>query len=181
MKELILASSSPRRRELLNQVGFNFSIRHSSADESRITTKDPKEKVKQLATLKGKHVPINRHEVIIAADTVVSYQQEIFDKPKTKEEARKMITSLSGETHDVFTGVMIRSTHHEKVFVERTEVEWYVNTHEPYDKAGGYGIQNLGAVFVKRMNGDYFNVVGLPISLVVRELKTFGIHLHEHK
>ncbi|HLR71772.1 MAG TPA: Maf family protein [Pseudogracilibacillus sp.] len=185
MKKLILASSSPRRRELLNQVGLNFSVRRSYADESQITTTDPEEKVKQLATLKGRHVPIHQHDIIISADTVVSYQQKVFEKPKTKEEARQMMTSLSGEIHDVFTGVMIRSIHHEKVFVERTEVEfwplsqkeieWYVNTHEPYDKAGGYGIQNLGAVFVKRMNGDYFNVVGLPISRVVRELQTFGV------
>ena len=177
MKNLILASSSPRRQELLKQVNIPFTIRKPAIDETQITTKDPVEKVQQIQ---------NEYEVILAADTVVSYEQTIFEKPKNKEEAFNMIHSLSGDTHDVYTGVNIRSTEHESIFVERTkvvfwplsksEIEWYVSTDDPYDKAGAYGIQSLGAIFVKEIIGDYYNVVGLPLSRVVRELRKFSIY-----
>lgn len=187
-KKLILASSSPRRQELLQQVGIPFSVRKANIDESKITTSDPIEKVKQLAMLKGINVPLqNKDEVILSADTVVAYNQHIFEKPKDIKEARQMITSLSGSIHEVFTGVMVRSSDHENIFVEKTKVEfwplstddieWYVATDEPYDKAGAYGIQNLGAVLVKQIIGDYFNVVGLPLSRVVRELRKFEVKL----
>ncbi|WP_163971115.1 Maf family protein [Oceanobacillus halotolerans] len=183
---LILASSSPRRQELLHQVNIPFTIRKPNIDESQITTRDPIEKVKQLAIRKGEHVPIQgEHEVILAADTVVSYQQQIFEKPQDKDHAYKMITALSGDVHEVFTGVMIRSHKEENVFIERTkvafwplsesEINWYIATSEPYDKAGAYGIQSLGAIFVKELIGDYYNVVGLPISRVVRELSGFSV------
>ncbi|TXL67496.1 septum formation inhibitor Maf [Cerasibacillus terrae] len=183
-KKLILASSSPRRQELLNQVGISFTIRKPNIDESQIKTNDPMEKVKQLATLKGHNVPISHeNEVILTADTVVSYKQKIFEKPKSKEDAYQMISRLSGSVHEVFTGVMIRSTEESKIFVERTmvefwplkedEIDWYLSTDEPYDKAGAYGIQSIGAMFVKQIIGDYYNVVGLPISRVVRELREF--------
>jgi len=185
--ELILASSSPRRQEMLRQVGLNYTIRKANIDESIVTINDPKEKVKQLAALKGRHVTMANDEVILSADTVVAYKNHIFEKPKTKDDAYDMIASLSGDIHDVFTGVMIRSAEREHVFVEQTEVEfwqlseqdiqWYIHTDEPYDKAGAYGIQNLGSILVKRIIGDYFNVVGLPISRVVRELQTFGVSL----
>ncbi|WP_087973263.1 Maf family protein [Oceanobacillus rekensis] len=181
-KQLILASSSPRRQELLKQVQIPFTIRKPDIDESQINTSDPIEKVKQLAILKGRNVPIcSKDEVILSADTVVSYNQNIFEKPKNKEDAYQMISKLSGVIHEVFTGVMIRSIDLEKVFVERTkvefwplseeEIEWYVSSNEPYDKAGAYGIQSLGALLVKQIIGDYYNVMGLPISRLVRELR----------
>lgn len=184
--KLILASSSPRRQALLKQVNLPHQVTVSSLDETLVTIKDPLEKVKQLAILKGRNVPIKHvDEVILSADTVVSFQQNIFEKPKNSEEAKKMITSLSGEEHEVYTGVMIRSSEKEVVFVEQTKVEfwplsedeinWYISTTDPYDKAGGYGIQSIGAIFVKQMVGDYYNVVGLPISRVVRELKAFSV------
>ncbi|MCZ0704151.1 septum formation protein [Natronobacillus azotifigens] len=184
--KLILASSSPRRQALLKQVNLPHQVTVSSLDETLVTNKDPLEKVKQLATLKGRNVPIKHaDEVILSADTVVSFQQNIFEKPKNSEEAKKMITSLSGEEHEVYTGVMIRSSEKEVVFVEQTkvkfwplsedEINWYIPTTDPYDKAGGYGIQSIGAIFVKQMVGDYYNVVGLPISRVVRELKAFSV------
>lgn len=183
---LILASSSPRRQELLIQVHIPFTIRKPAIDESQIKTSDPFEKVKQLAVRKGRHVPVRGDkEVVLAADTVVSYQQQIFEKPADKNHARQMITALSGDIHEVFTGVMIRSRNEEKVFVERTKVEfwplseaeidWYIATSEPYDKAGAYGIQSLGAMFVKEIIGDHYNVIGLPISRVVRELSAFSV------
>ncbi|WP_188206989.1 Maf family protein [Alkalibacillus aidingensis] len=178
-KSLILASSSPRRQELLKQVKIPFDIRKPNVDESQIKTDDPEEKVKQLAILKGENVPFHHsNEVILSADTVVSYNQKIFEKPSDKEEAYRMISQLSGDTHEVFTGVMIRSQDNEITFVEKTQVEfwplsqeeikWYITTNDPYDKAGAYGIQSIGAMFVKQIIGDYYNVVGLPISRVLR-------------
>ncbi|HLR09348.1 MAG TPA: Maf family protein [Bacillota bacterium] len=186
-KKLILASSSPRRQELLNQVGIPFTLRKQDVDESKITTTNPLEKVKQLASLKGLSTPLkDDKEVILSADTVVAYQERIFEKPQSKEEAYQMIAALSGATHDVLTGVMLRSQDDAYVFAERTkvefwpltpeEIEWYVSTDDPYDKAGAYGIQSLGTVLVKRLIGDYANVVGLPIARVVRELKNFSVY-----
>ncbi|MFC2947963.1 Maf family protein [Virgibacillus sediminis] len=185
-KQLILASSSPRRKELLSQVNIPFTLRKQDIDESQVTSQDPVEKVKQLAILKGRNIPIHQpDEVILSADTVVSYQNNIFEKPADQEEAKKMISTLSGDVHEVYTGVLLRTEEEEAVIVERTEVEfwplteeeinWYIATEEPYDKAGAYGIQHLGAMFVKQVKGDYYNVVGLPISRVVRELRRFSV------
>jgi septum formation protein len=182
---LILASSSPRRQEILKQVNLSFQIRKPEIDESVIHSADPVEKVSQLASAKGKVIPIqHEQEIILSADTVVSMNQQIFEKPKNKQEAHEMITALSGGTHDVFTGVMIRSAEREVTFTEQTQVEFwpltnelinrYIETEEPYDKAGAYGIQSMGAMFVKQITGDYYNVVGLPVSRVVRELQHFS-------
>src|SRR5699024_4627912 len=146
----------PRRQELLRKVNIPFTLRKQHVDEQQVSISDPAEKVKQLAILKGQNTPIkHKDEVVLTADTVVSFNRQIFEKPADKEEARKMISALSGNVHDVFTGVMIRSLTEETVFVERTKVEfwplsdaeidWYISTDEPYDKAGAYGIQNLGA------------------------------------
>ncbi|SDJ13098.1 Maf family protein [Salimicrobium halophilum] len=184
-KQLILASSSPRRQELLQQVHIPFSLRKQNFDESLITETDPRKKVEQLAWNKGKDVPIEDGEVILSSDTVVSYQGQIFEKPNSEEEARAMMEAMSGDVHEVMTGVYIRSKEKAVLFTETTEVEfwdineedlgWYVKTQDPYDKAGAYGIQSLGAMFVKRINGDYYTVMGLPISRVVQELKEFSI------
>lgn len=184
--KLILASSSPRRQDLLKQVNIPYSVRVAHVDESVVKTSNPVEKVRQLAKLKGRSVSINNHnEVIISADTVVACNGKIFEKPKCKDEAHQMISSLSGNVHEVLTGVTIRSISEEAILLEKTQVEFwtlskkeieaYIATDEPYDKAGGYGIQSLGAIFVKRINGDYNNVVGLPVSRVIRELKKFGL------
>lgn len=185
--KLVLASSSPRRKELLQQVNIPFTVRVAEIDESVITTTKPKEKVIKLATLKGRKVPIlSEQEVILAADTIVAFKGEVLEKPKTREEAKEMISSLSGDIHDVFTGVMIRTKKKEVTFASRTKVEFwplsdkeiitYIESDEPYDKAGGYGIQSLGALFVKQIVGDYYNVMGLPLSEVARRLKKFGIY-----
>ncbi len=183
---LILASRSPRRQELLKQVGIPFIVKTAAVDEAEVDITNPVEKVKQLASLKAKHIPLGKELVVLGADTVVSYKDEIFEKPHDKDEAYRMISALSGEVHDVYTGVMIRSLKNETVFVERTkvefwpltneEIEWYLESKEPYDKAGAYGIQSLGSVLVKAIHGDYYNVVGLPLSRVVRELRKFSIH-----
>lgn len=185
MKQIILASKSPRRQEMLKNIGLEFSIRTKDIDESSITAKQPAKKVKQLARLKSESLSINDNEVVIAADTVVAYENNIFGKPTSTEDAYKMINTLSGQIHHVYTGVSIRSHDRIENFVERTAVEWwdlseemiqwYIQTDEPYDKAGAYGIQHLGALLVKRIDGDYFNVVGLPISQVIRKLQLFDI------
>lgn len=183
--KLILGSLSPRRQELLKQVNIPFTVRNPNVDESKITSNDPIEKVEQLASLKAKNISLSENEVILSADTVVAYQNNIFEKPQSKEDAYHMISKLSGNIHDVYTGVMLRSLHESKMIVERTEVEflplteeeihWYISTEEPYDKAGAYGIQSLGASLVRKINGDFYNVVGLPLSRVVRELRYFSI------
>ncbi|GIO25610.1 Maf family protein [Ornithinibacillus bavariensis] len=183
--KLILASSSPRRRELLELVNLAFTVRKQEFDESTITTVEPAQKVEQLAINKAKSITIYEDEVILAADTVVSFQGRIYGKPKNSDEALTMLRSLSGNVHEVYTGVMIRSLTKEISFVERTMVEFwpleieeikeYIATKDPFDKAGAYGIQSQGAVLVKNIIGDYFNVMGLPISRVVRELKQFQI------
>ncbi|WP_077328600.1 Maf family protein [Virgibacillus siamensis] len=179
---LILASSSPRRKELLQQVDIPFTVRKQNVDESVITTNDPREKVEKLAILKGRYTDIqHENEIILAADTVVSFQNRIFEKPADKEEAFQMLSSMSGKIHEVYTGVMLRTQMTEQVFVEKTLVEFwplsddeinrYIITGDPFDKAGAYGIQSGGAVLVKGIQGDYYNVVGLPVSRVVRELE----------
>lgn len=184
--KLVLASSSPRRQELLSLVHIPFTIRKPSVDESSISTTNPVDKVRELATLKGRNLAFSdENEVILSADTVVSYKHKIFEKPKSKDNAYQILSTLSGEIHQVYSGVYIRSTKKEITFVECTEVEfwpldkdlitWYISTSDPYDKAGAYGIQSIGAMFVKKIVGDYYNVVGLPISRVVRELKEFSV------
>lgn len=186
-KKLILASSSPRRQELLQQVQIPFTFRAASIDETKVKIENPREKVKQLAQLKGRSVPIRqKDEVILTADTAISFNHHIFGKPKSKEEASQMLSLLSGNVHEVYTGVMLRSLDNEITFVEETKVEfwplstgeidWYTSSTDPYDKAGAYGIQSKGAMFIKQIIGDYYNVVGLPISRVVRELRNFSVY-----
>lgn len=186
--KLILASGSPRRQALLKQIHIPFTmIRKPNVDEEQIQTADPQEKVLQLAALKNEHTPIEHpDEVILSADTAVSHQNRIFGKPKDQQDAMNMISLLSGDVHDVYTGVVIRSNQKEISFVERTEVtfrplsrdeiEWYITKDEPYDKAGAYGIQGMGAIFVKGITGDYFNVVGLPVSRVAQKLRSFFVY-----
>lgn len=185
-QRLILASSSPRRRELLQQANIPFSLRKQHADESTITETDPATLVKELAQLKGRAVPIEHEcEVILSADTVVAFNGKVLGKPKSKAEAFNVLKQLSGNTHDVYTGVLLRSKHSQDIIVERTEVTFwslsddeisaYIESGDPFDKAGAYGIQSGGAIFVKGIKGDYYSVVGLPLSRVVRSLRKFAI------
>lgn len=185
MKKLILASSSPRRQELLRELGIPFSIKVPNVDESSVTLTDPIEKVEKLAEIKAQDIPLESDgEIVLAADTIVAYDGDVFEKPKDRREAFDMIQTLSGTKHDVITAVAIKSQHKEIVFsiktevyfwdVSETEINAYVATTEPYDKAGGYGIQGKAGLFVKQIKGDFYNVVGLPISHVVRELRNFN-------
>ncbi len=193
-KNIILASNSPRRRELLAMLGLDFKTIADNTPEPMNGSLQPDETVCRLARFKGENVisTLNSSEaaVVIAADTVVAIDGKILGKPKNREDAEKMLSLLSGNMHCVYTGVFVRDTNTEKtvIFCEKTEVFFkkldigeikdYINTGEPMDKAGAYGIQNLGSLFVERINGDYFNVVGLPLSKLGETLKNdFGIKL----
>jgi len=185
--QLILASSSPRRRELLNQVHIQHKVRKQDVDESNVPFYNPRTYVQSLAERKGRSIGFESdQEVILSADTIVCHEDKVLEKPKTREEAFEMLRSLSGQTHQVYTGVMLRSPEQEMFIVDRTSVEFwplskedievYLDTGDSFDKAGGYGIQSEGAMLVKQISGDYNTVVGLPLSRVVRSLRTFGIY-----
>ncbi|WP_102345405.1 Maf family protein [Bacillus sp. Marseille-P3661] len=185
MKKLILASGSPRRKELLEKANIPFEIIISKVDETFDPNEGPDEIVKSLALQKAEDVSKHQPEdaVVLGADTIVTFEDQILGKPKDKDEAKKMLQLLSGKEHVVYTGVAIvtkgnRSAFYEPTKVtfwelEESEIDQYIESGEPFDKAGAYGIQGLGALLVKRIEGDYFSVVGLPISRTVRELKKF--------
>ncbi|MDO6656019.1 nucleoside triphosphate pyrophosphatase [Anaerobacillus sp. 1_MG-2023] len=186
MKRLVLASGSPRRKELLDQMNLQFEIIVSSFEEHLSQSVPPSELVKQLALGKANEVYTNTSDaVVLGADTVVTLDHEVLGKPDSREHARQMLKALSGRSHVVYSGVAILSSERSAQFFEATEVEFweltdkeienYLDTGEPFDKAGGYGIQGFGAAFVKRIHGDYYSVVGLPISKTLRELRAFGI------
>ena len=178
----ILASASPRRKELFSLLGIPFTIVTSNVEETSIKENSATKYVEQVALLKTRDVA-QHHEgkVIIGADTIVSIQDELLHKPKSKEEAYAHLRKLSGQVHEVMTAVaIILPNGQEHTFVEKTAVHFreiderlidaYIASNSPYDKAGGYGIQEDGALFVKKIDGDYNNVVGLPIAAVVDKL-----------
>ncbi len=182
-KDLILASASPRRRELLSLITDRFEILPSDAEEVVPSSINANETAEYLAVLKAKAVAQKYPEkTVIGADTCVVIDNIILGKPKNKENARQMMKLLSGKTHKVITGCAIVENNKITSFSVETEVEFYplddteieeyINTPEPYDKAGGYGIQGKAALFVKGIKGDYFNVVGLPVAELNKRLKT---------
>ncbi|OZM57860.1 septum formation inhibitor Maf [Lottiidibacillus patelloidae] len=184
MKKLILASGSPRRKELLEQVNLTFEIIVSDIEEVMNEKDTPANIVQSLAQQKAKDVfSKNKDCVVIGADTIVAIGDRRLGKPKSKEEAVEMLQLLSGNTHSVFTGVAIETLEKSITFYEETKVmfwnltkkdiDTYIQSGEPFDKAGAYGIQGFGAMLVKKIDGDYFNVVGLPISRTIRELSRF--------
>ncbi len=186
-KELILASNSPRRRELLNMLGLKFEIIADNTPECVDENLSPDRVVMELAKFKGENVIETISEkcdaIVIAADTVVAIDDEILGKPKSEKDAEIMLSKLSGRSHCVYTGMYIKDICTKKAvcFCEKTEVFFknlditeikdYINTGEPMDKAGAYGIQSLGSLFVEKINGDYFNVVGLPLFRLGETLK----------
>ena len=182
MTDIILASASPRRSELMTLAGFRFDVICADIDEIVPEKALPQEVVMSLALQKAQAVAKDhRKSAVVGSDTVVALDGKILGKPHSESEAAEMLRSLSGRIHKVYTGVAIVCGEKVTSFFEETEVEFYtltdqeildyVATGEPMDKAGAYGIQGRGAVLVKRINGDYFNVMGLPISKVYRELK----------
>ncbi|WP_416827504.1 Maf family protein [Ectobacillus polymachus] len=183
--EMILASGSPRRKELLRMLAIPFTIQVSEVQETLDNWENPYQAATMLALQKAMDVH-NRFKdaVIIGADTIVTYDSRMLGKPRSKQEAASMLRLLSGQTHEVVTGVAMVSHKKTITFYEKTEVtfyeitdeeiEAYIATKEPFDKAGSYGIQGAGALFVKEIKGDYYSVVGLPIARIARELKSFA-------
>ena len=181
MKHIILASASPRRKEILELADLKFDVMPSDAQE--ITTKTaPNEVVMELASLKAKDIykKSEKQSMIVGADTVVAYQGQILGKPTDEADAKRMLTMLSGQTHEVYTGVCVIEDGKTKTFYEETKVTFYeisneqidhyIKTGEPMDKAGSYGIQGKAAVFIKGIEGDYYNVVGFPIARFLQEI-----------
>jgi septum formation protein len=188
MKQIILASASPRRKALLQQIGLPCKVVPSNIIEKLNPRLKPRGQVEQLALEKAMSIAEKYPQsIIIAADTVVVMRDEIIGKPISREDAKRILEKLSGKSHTVITGFSIIDTQlHRKVTksIESTvfmkkltkkDIEKYIDTNEPMDKAGGYGIQEKGGVFIERIEGDYFNVVGLPISALIEELKRFGV------
>ena len=186
---IILASGSPRRRELLERMGIkDFSIITSDADESVDQSLSPAEQVEILSRRKADAVAaeVSETDLIIAADTVVAMDGAVLGKPADQTDALRMLSALSGARHHVYTGVTVRMgdqvlTAHEVTSVdfrtlEPEEVEDYIATGECMDKAGAYGIQGYGCLLVEGIVGDYYNVMGLPVALLARMLKQFGIN-----
>lgn len=186
MKRFVLASASPRRRELLLGAGYDFEVLASNADESIESGTDAKRAVEILCERKAKDVLSKRQDcVVLGCDTVVSVDGKILGKPKDELQAKQMLKMLSGKKHCVYSGVCIADKDRTVNFCEKTEVEFYelsestinsyISTKEPMDKAGSYGIQGFGSVLVKGIYGDYYSVVGLPLAKTVRVLSGFGI------
>ena len=181
-RPLILASASPRRRELLELAGFTFGVAAAEIDEAVRTGESPLDYVARLAQEKARAVWA-RHpgSVVLGADTTVVLGGAILGKPQDREEARAMLQSLSGQTHEVLTGVAVVAEGAERVHVETTRVEFaeigaeeleaYLDSGDALDKAGAYGIQGFAARWIPRIEGDYFNVVGLPVAATVRLLR----------
>ncbi len=178
--KLVLASKSPRRSEILKNAGIDFVVRVADADETIPAGTNPEDAVVFLAARKAMAVERAEDETVLGADTVVVLDGEILGKPKDRDDAFNMIKRLSGRVHSVFTGVCAIGNGISMTFAEETKVEFYkltdeeintyVNTSEPYDKAGAYGIQGLASKFIRAIEGDYFNVVGLPMSAIYQKI-----------
>lgn len=199
MKKIILASASPRRRELLGNIGLEFDVLISDADESSVSPLGISVPmyVQELALLKASAAAKsagNKDALIISADTVVALDGKILGKPKDEEDAFRMLSELSGKCHSVFSGICVMNTKNAfsvcaaeetKVYFRKLSedrIRRYIATKEPMDKAGAYGIQSLGALFVEKIEGDYFNVVGLPVIKLLEILeKEFDFDILKEK
>ena len=209
MSQMILASASPRRKELLEQIGAEFVICPAKGEEV-ITETDPSAVVMELSRQKAEEVAYGvliyneQHAdlttpqdiLVIGADTVVAYENQILGKPKDEEDARRMLTMLSGKTHSVYTGVTFvfidkEGRTGEHCFFEKTdvcmyplkeeEIDRYIKSGDPMDKAGSYGIQGRFAIHIKEIRGDYNNVVGLPVARLYQELQKLGVSIWEYR
>jgi septum formation protein len=189
-RKIILASQSPRRKKLLEQIGLDFEIKASKYEEDMNAKKDPQELVQFLALNKAQNLTKNYQDaIIIGADTVVVYQNNIIGKPKNIEEARKTLNDFSDQEHEVITGFAIIDTKLDKFIsgfdsaqvkfrkLDQKEIEDYIQTGEPLDKAGSYGIQSKGATLIESIKGDYFSVVGLPLTKIYLSLKELNVDL----
>ena len=183
---IILGSASPRRKELLTDIGLIFNIQTTDKEENFPIELKEQEIVEFLAKQKSDFLSenLNPEDLLITADTIVSFNKELLKKPSDKEEAFNTLSKLSGNTHKVITGVCIKTLEKEVVFSSTTmvtfnkltkdEINYYINNYKPYDKAGAYGIQEwIGKIGIKNIDGSYANVVGLPTSKLYEQLKSF--------
>lgn len=185
--EIILASKSPRRRQLLEQMGLEFRVLTAQADEAMDPAKPVDQEIGRVSCLKAEAVraQVQPEDLIIAADTLVCVDGKRLGKPHSPQEAEDMLRLLSGRAHTVMTGVSVVCGGRTETFTEQTKIRFrdlseaeiraYVATGEPMDKAGAYGIQGLAGLFVSGMDGDYYNVMGLPICRLTQVLRSFGI------
>jgi septum formation protein len=191
MAPVVLASGSPRRREILTALGVDFDVQPADIDESVLPGEAPLDYVRRLAASKARAVAASQPDrVVIAADTTVVIDGDILGKPVGIDEARAMARRLSGRTHQVHTGVAVAFDGAVLVDVDTTHVtfsvlsddliEWYVGQSEPYDKAGGYALQGAASAFVERVDGNVANVIGLPVPLVLRLAAAAGQPLIRH-
>ena len=183
---IILGSASPRRKELLSDIGLRFRILISNKEETFSSSLNEEEIAKFLAKQKSEFLSekLKKNELLITADTIVYFNNKLLNKPKNKEEAFEILNKLSENTHKVITGVCLKSKNKEIIFSTTTfvtfkklsndEIHHYIDKHNPYDKAGAYGIQDwIGKIGINNINGSYTNVVGLPISDLYQHLKLF--------
>lgn len=185
--DIILASGSPRRKELLTQMGLTFQVVVSDVNEGIDKDMPPEDQVYFISRRKARAVAemVGPNQLVIAADTIVALEGEVMGKPHSQDEATRMLSHLSGRTHEVYTGFTLQLGERVVTQVERTlvtfraltddEIAAYVATGEPMDKAGAYGIQGLGSMLVSGIRGDYFNVMGLPVCRLGLALKEFGL------
>ena len=188
---VILASQSPRRKSLMELFHVPFTVRVADVDETMDQKKSPYDEVARLSRQKALAVKPGASEVVVAADTVVVCDGKVLGKPHSPEEAREMLSLLSGRAHQVMTGLTVICNDQAQTVTEVTEVHFrpvspgeienYVATEEPMDKAGAYAIQGGGAVFVQRISGDYYNVVGLPVCRLWQVLAAMAPQLLEGK
>ena len=180
LQTFILASGSPRRKELLERLGLSFTIQPANIDESRLPNEAPEKYVERLSLSKARAV---NGALVLAADTTVAVDNDVLGKPQDADEAKDMLRRLSGRSHSVFTAVAtqtdVRVVQTRVWFkrLEMSEIEWYIKTPEPYDKAGGYGLQGLAAAFVERLDGSPTNVIGLPLTETLELLRQAGLQL----
>ena len=182
---LLLASNSPRRKELLIQLGYQFEIVKIDVDESYPSDLKPHEIAEYVSAKKAKAFDVNENEILLTSDTIVALDQKILLKPKDENEAFEMIKSLSGKVHQVYTAFTLKTVDSEISKTSKTDVEFseisdeeikfYIKTYKPFDKAGSYGIQEwLGMTKIKSISGSFYSVMGLPVDLVYEELKKLG-------
>ncbi len=192
-KNIVLASSSPRRKKLLETLGITFCIMHPKIDENNFNTTNPIEIVQELAYRKAKEIASQiENSLVIGADTIVVCDGKIFNKPTDEQEAYNYLKYLSNRIHTVYTGIALYDSDTNKSLVanEQTQVSFrkldddeiwaYISTGSPLDKAGAYGIQDdFGAVFVNKIVGDFYNIVGLPLTLLYLKLKEFSDYYYK--
>lgn len=190
MRKIILASTSPRRKQLLKQLGLEFEVVPSNVDEILNPRLKPRHQAEELALQKAQAV-VNKFDnaIILGADTLVALGDEIIGKPKDVQDAKRILKKLRGRQHTVVTGFVLIDTANNRTIIKSVETKvWfrklspqeissYIEKEKPYDKAGGYAINELAALFVEKIEGDFYNVVGLPLFTLGKELKKLGVDI----